>query len=332
MLPSVYLLVGSKPGLTPTLYPCLFLGSKQGGPRPLLVLVLVFVHIAISLPPLPSPPPPPRPPLPRLSSFSSSPALSSLDLFTAHRRPYTSTCKHTDKDSEREKLPLSLANTEIVKREWKREWKRDGGRREEGNLARSFLPLSLSLSARRKRHTLSRFLRSSVPLSSRFIRCIGRAWGVTNPSRIRIAAPTVGIRRAIGPNDTRKPNGKRKYDPDFRSVKRIRETPDRAGLLPVSPAHLRALYIHPLAKGGNPASSLSTPSLPSLFHYSLSQPHLFTVAFQWWKLDDWSRDKGLGFIGRPPFSYFHRKVENVLSLISPASSRSGRRERRREDS
>lgn len=145
MLPSVYLLVGSKPGLTPTLYPCLFLGSKQGGPRPLLVLVLVlvFVHIAISLPPLPSPPPPPRPPLPRLSSFSSSPVLSSLDLFTAHRRPYTSTCKHTDKDSEREKLPLSLANTEIVKREWKREWKRDGGRREEGNLARSFLPLSL---------------------------------------------------------------------------------------------------------------------------------------------------------------------------------------------
>ena len=37
---------------SPTLYPCLFLGSKQGGPRPLLVLVLVlvFVHIAISLP------------------------------------------------------------------------------------------------------------------------------------------------------------------------------------------------------------------------------------------------------------------------------------------
>lgn len=204
-----------------------------------------------------------------------------------------------------------------------------GGKREISPVPFS---LSLSLSARRKRHTLSRFLRSSVPLSSRFIRCIGRAWGVTNPSRIRIAAPTVGIRRAIGPNDTRKPNGKRKYDPDFRSVKRIRETPDRAGLLPVSPAHLRALYIHPLAKGGNPASSLSTPSLPSLFHYSLSQPHLFTVAFQWWKLDDWSRDKGLGFIGRPPFSYFHRKVENVLSLISPASSRSGRRERRREDS
>lgn len=142
-----------------------------------------------------------------------------------------------------------------------------GGKREISPVPFS-LSLSLSLSARRKRHTLSRFLRSSVPLSSRFIRCIGRAWGVTNPSRIRIAAPTVGIRRAIGPNDTRKPNGKRKYDPDFRSVKRIRETPDRAGLLPVSPAHLRALYIHPLAKGGKPASSLSVTvsslSLPLL--------------------------------------------------------------------
>lgn len=140
-----------------------------------------------------------------------------------------------------------------------------GGKREISPVPFS---LSLSLSARRKRHTLSRFLRSSVPLSSRFIRCIGRAWGVTNPSRIRIAAPTVGIRRAIGPNDTRKPNGKRKYDPDFRSVKRIRETRSRRTAPGFACSSPRALYPPPRQRGEpsffsfHTVSSLSLPLLP----------------------------------------------------------------------
>lgn len=192
-----------------------------------------------------------------------------------------------------------------------------------------FLSLSLPLSvgSSEAAHSHSRFLRSSVPLSSRFIRCVGRAWGVTNPSRIRIAAPTVGIRRAIGPNDTRKPNGKRKYESRLpvretnSGNSRSRRTAPGFRLL-VSARFISTPYP---PKGGTRASSslsVSSLSLPLHSRGSLS-PHLFAVTFQWWKLDDWSRDGGLGFIGRPPFPCFRGKVENVLSLVSPASSLSG---------
>lgn len=343
MLPSVYLLAGSKPGLTPTLYTCLFLGSKQGGPRPLPSSWSSSSSSSTS--PFPSSPVPQRPSTPAFVPvfvLLLSGSLLSRPLHGAQTSVHIHNVQaHGHKDSEREKLPLSLANTEIAKREWKREWKRDGGvLREEGNLARSFLPLSLSLPL--SEAALSRFLRSSVPLSSRFIRCIGRAWGVTNPSRIRIAAPTVGIRRAIGPNDTRKPNGKRKYDPDFRSVKRIRETPDRAGLLlPVSPAHLRALYIHPLAenlggrgRGGRDRASSLSLSIPR--EYSVSQPHLFTVTFECWKLDDWSRDRRATVsLDDPRFPSLRKgKWKTVSSVDSPATLRGGqqpREERGRRD-
>lgn len=177
----------------------------------------------------------------------------------------------------------------------------------------SFVPFAVSL-CYAESGWLSCFRCSSVPLSGCFIRCIGRTWGVTNPSRIRIAAPTVGIRRAIGPYDTRKPNGKRKYDADFRSVKRIRETLDRAGLLSVSPAHLHALYIHPRCTENEFSLFPSTSAVSLSFLPQSLSPHLFAVTSECWKLDDWSRNRRLGLIGRSQFSFFHRKGKRSFAI------------------
>lgn len=231
MLPSVYLLVGSKPGLTPGLYLCLFLGSKQGSPRPLFVLVLILIFVHIAIPPLP----PSSAACPRLRFPPSSLSTSSqrTDVRT-HSRAHGQRLR----EGETPSFPRKYRDSPTGMEEGTQEERRCTGKEI------SLVPLPVSVGFVGS-GSLSCFLRSSVPLSGCFIRCIGRAWGVTNPSRIRIAAPTVGIRRAIGPDDTRKPNGKRKYDVDFRSMKRIRETPDRAGPFLVSPAHLHALYIHP---------------------------------------------------------------------------------------
>lgn len=266
-------------------------------PSPSLVLVLVFVLIAIPAPVLLFHPLPPSFPL----DLSPRP----------HRRPLPHPPRfHVHgqrlREGETSLFPSLAANTEIDTA-----GTGAGGRggirtRREISL---LVPFSLRPPATPIRLSLPPFLR--VPLSSAVsFDGIGRARGVTNPSRIRIAAPTVGIRRAIGPDDTRKPNGKRKYDADFRSAKRIRETPDRAGLLSLwSPSLLIPDALYPPPRPGHLSFSLRpSPSLldpPSLlFRHTCSQSHPnagnSTIGRGISRLDS---------IGRRPFPVFRRGPE-----------------------